>query len=245
MNQLLLKNVYKRYPNQPNYALDHINLTVRKGEFVAVMGRSGSGKTTLLNVTSIIDKIDSGSIYCADKEISAFSDNEATSFRKNDIGFVFQDYMLLDSLTIRENISVALSLKNVDSSKIDDLINNYAKRFNLYEQLKKYPYQLSGGQRQRVSIIRAIIKEPEIIFADEPTGALDLKSSEGTMRILSEINKTEKVTILMVTHDVLSASYADRVVLLKDGKLHMEIDKEDCGETFYDVISQALSDRGE
>ncbi|HHL9903470.1 TPA: ATP-binding cassette domain-containing protein, partial [Streptococcus pyogenes] len=113
MNQLLLKNVCKRYPNQPNYALDHINLTVRKGEFVAVMGRSGSGKTTLLNVTSIIDKIDSGSIYCADKEISAFSDNEATSFRKNDIGFVFQDYMLLDSLTIRENISVALSLKNV------------------------------------------------------------------------------------------------------------------------------------
>ncbi|HER3762840.1 TPA: ABC transporter ATP-binding protein, partial [Streptococcus pyogenes] len=177
--------------------------------------------------------------------ISAFSDNEATSFRKNDIGFVFQDYMLLDSLTIRENISVALSLKNVDSSKINDLINNYAKRFNLYEQLEKYPYQLSGGQRQRVSIIRAIIKEPEIIFADEPTGALDLKSSEETMMILSEINKTEKVTILMVTHDVLSASYADRVVLLKDGKLHLEIDKEDCGETFYDVISQALSDRGE
>ena len=245
MNQLILKDVRKKYPNQPNYALDHINLTVGKGEFVAVMGRSGSGKTTLLNVTSIIDKIDSGSIYCADREISAFSDNEATNFRKNDIGFVFQDYMLLDSLTIRENISVALSLKNVDSSKIDDLINSYAKRFNLYEQLKKYPYQLSGGQRQRVSIIRAIIKEPEIIFADEPTGALDLKSSEGTMRILSEINKTEKVTILMVTHDVLSASYADRVVLLKDGKLHMEIDKEDCGESFYDVITQALSDRGE
>ena len=245
MNQLILKDVCKKYPNQPNEALDHINLTVGKGEFVAVMGRSGSGKTTLLNVTSIIDKIDSGSIYCADREISAFSDNEATNFRKNDIGFVFQDYMLLDSLTIRENISVALSLKNVDSSKIDDLINSYAKRFNLYEQLKKYPYQLSGGQRQRVSIIRAIIKEPEIIFADEPTGALDLKSSEGTMRILSEINKTEKVTILMVTHDVLSASYADRVVLLKDGKLHMEIDKEDCGESFYDVITQALSDRGE
>ena len=153
--------------------------------------------------------------------------------------------MLLDSLTIRENISVALSLKNVDSSKIDDLINSYAKRFNLHEQLKKYPYQLSGGQRQRASIIRAIIKDPEIIFADEPTGALDLKSSEETMMILSEINKTEKVTILMVTHDVLSASYADRVILLKDGKHHMEIDKKDCGESFYDVISQALSDRGE
>lgn len=126
----------QKYPNQLNYALDHINLIVEKGEFVAVMGRSGSGKTTLLNVTSIIDKIDSGNIYCADKEISTFSDKEATNFRKNDIGFVFQDYMLLDSLTIRENISVALSLKNVDSSKIDDLINSYAKRFNLYEQLK-------------------------------------------------------------------------------------------------------------
>ena len=188
MKQLVLKDVCKKYPNQLNYALDHINLIVEKGEFVAVMGRSGSGKTTLLNVTSIIDKIDSGNIYCADKEISTFSDKEATNFRKNDIGF--------DSLTIRENISVALSLKNVDSSKIDDLINSYAKRFNLYEQLKKYPYQLSGGQRQRVSIIRAIIKDPEIIFADEPTGALDLKSSEETMMILSEINKTEKVTIL-------------------------------------------------
>ena len=169
MKQLVLKDVCKKYPNQLNYALDHINLIVEKGEFVAVMGRSGSGKTTLLNVTSIIDKIDSGNIYCADKEISTFSDKEATNFRKNDIGFVFQDYMLLDSLTIRENISVALSLKNVDSSKIDDLINSYAKRFNLYEQLKKYPYQLSGGQRQRVSIIRAIIKDPEIIFAEHLT----------------------------------------------------------------------------
>ena len=166
MKQLVLKDVCKKYPNQLNYALDHINLIVEKGEFVAVMGRSGSGKTTLLNVTSIIDKIDSGNIYCADKEISTFADKEGTNFRKNDIGVVFQDYMLLDSLTIRENISVALSLKNVDSSKIDDLINSYAKRFNLHEQLKKYPYQLSGGQRQRASIIRAIIKDPEIIFDD-------------------------------------------------------------------------------
>ena len=164
MKQLVLKDVCKKYSNQLNYALDHINLIVEKGEFVAVMGRSGSGKTTLLNVTSIIDKIDSGNIYCADKEISTFSDKEATNFRKNDIGFVFQDYMLLDSLTIRENISVALSLKNVDSSKIDDLINSYAKRFNLHEQLKKYPYQLSGGQRQRASIIRAIIKRPRNYF---------------------------------------------------------------------------------
>ena len=150
MKQLVLKDVCKKYPNQLNYALDHINLIVEKGEFVAVMGRSGSGKTTLLNVTSIIDKIDSGNIYCADKEISTFSDKEATNFRKNDIGFVFQDYMLLDSLTIRENISVALSLKNIDSSKIDDLINSYAKRFNLYEQLKKYPYQLEVKDRGSV-----------------------------------------------------------------------------------------------
>ena len=218
MKQLVLKDVCKKYPNQLNYALDHINLIVEKGEFVAVMGRSGSGKTTLLNVTSIIDKIDSGNIYCADKEISTFSDKEATNFRKNDIGFVFQDYMLLDSLTIRENISVALSLKNVDSSKIDDLINSYAKRFNLYEQLKKYPYQLSGGQRQRVSIIRAIIKDPEIIFADEPTGALDSKSGAQVMELFQKLND-EGVTVLMITHDPDIAAHAKRVVMIRDGEL--------------------------
>ena len=220
MKQLVLKDVCKKYPNQLNYALDHINLIVEKGEFVAVMGRSGSGKTTLLNVTSIIDKIDSGNIYCADKEISTFSDKEATNFRKNDIGFVFQDYMLLDSLTIRENISVALSLKNVDSSKIDDLINSYAKRFNLYEQLKKYPYQLSGGQRQRVSIIRAIIKDPEIIFADEPTGALDSKTSASIMDILYRLNREDGVTIVMVTHDPTLTKYCSRVIHVIDGVIH-------------------------
>ena len=220
----------------------NVKISFKSGSFISLSGESGSGKTTILRCLAGLEKAD-GFIH-VDNEI--WQDEKIfLSPQKRRIGFVFQDYMLLDSLTIRENISVALSLKNVDSSKIDDLINSYAKRFNLHEQLKKYPYQLSGGQRQRASIIRAIIKDPEIIFADEPTGALDLKSSEETMMILSEINKTEKVTILMVTHDVLSASYADRVILLKDGKLHMEIDKKDCGESFYDVISQALSDRGE
>ncbi|AQP41721.1 ABC transporter ATP-binding protein [Streptococcus gallolyticus] len=245
MVQLELKNVCKKYSGQSHYALDHINLVVEKGDFVAIMGRSGSGKTTFLNVSSTIDSIDSGDIFCGDKNIGQLSDKEATEFRKNNVGFVFQDYMLLDSLTIRENIAIALSLQNVDKSKIDDKINDYASELNLYEQLEKYPYQLSGGQKQRASIIRAIIKNPEIVFADEPTGALDLKSSEDTMKLLSKINRMFNVTILMVTHDILSASYANRVVVLKDGQFDKEILKSGCGSTYRDTISQALSKVGE
>ncbi|MCY7202696.1 ABC transporter ATP-binding protein [Streptococcus gallolyticus subsp. gallolyticus] len=245
MVQLELKNVCKKYSGQSHYALDHINLVVEKGDFVAIMGRSGSGKTTFLNVSSTIDSIDSGDIFCGDKNIGQLSDKEATEFRKNNVGFVFQDYMLLDSLTIRENIAIALSLQNVDKSKIDDKINDYASELNLYEQLEKYPYQLSGGQKQRASIIRAIIKNPEIVFADEPTGALDLKSSEDTMKLLSKINRMFNVTILMVTHDILSASYANRIVVLKDGQFDKEILKSGCGSTYRDTISQALSKVGE
>lgn len=245
MAQLELKNVCKKYSGQSHYALDHINLVVEKGDFVAIMGRSGSGKTTFLNAASTIDTIDSGDIFCGDKNIGQLSDKEATEFRKNNVGFVFQDYMLLDSLTIRENIAIALSLQNVDKSQIDGKINDYASELNLYDQLEKYPYQLSGGQKQRASIIRAIIKNPEIVFADEPTGALDLKSSEDTMELLSKINRMFRVTILMVTHDVLSASYANRVVVLKDGQFDKEILKSDCGSAYHDTISQALSKVGE
>lgn len=245
MVQLELKNVCKKYTGQSRYALDHINLAVEKGDFVAIMGRSGSGKTTFLNAASTIDSIDSGDIFCGGKNISHLNDNEATEFRKNNVGFVFQDYMLLDSLTIRENIAVALSLQNVDRAKIDSRIDDYAMELNLYYQLEKYPYQLSGGQKQRASIIRAVIKNPDIVFADEPTGALDLKSSEDTMKLLSKINRVFNVTILMVTHDVLSASYANRVVVLKDGQFDKEIIKSECGSSYHDEISQALSKVGE
>lgn len=244
MNKLELKKVYKKYNGQEKYVLDDISLNVKDGEFVSIMGRSGSGKTTLLNSVSTIDKINKGTILCGDVDISKLTDKEASEFRKNEIGFVFQDYMLLDSLTIRENIAVALSLKKVNKKEIDKRIDTYAEIFGIYDQLDKYPYQLSGGQKQRTSIIRAIIKKPLILFADEPTGALDLKSSKDIMKIFEKINKELNVTIVMVTHDAISSSYSDRVVLLKDGKIEKEIYRENNG-IFYEDITNSLSKLGE
>ena len=244
MNKLELKKVYKKYNGQEKYVLDDISLNVKDGEFVSIMGRSGSGKTTLLNSVSTIDKINEGTILCGDVDISKLTDKEASEFRKNEIGFVFQDYMLLDSLTIRENIAVALSLKKVNKKEIDKRIDTYAEMLGIYDQLDKYPYQLSGGQKQRASIIRAIIKKPLILFADEPTGALDLKSSKDIMKIFEKINKELNVTIVMVTHDAISSSYSDRVVLLKDGKIEKEIYRENNG-IFYEDITNSLSKLGE
>lgn len=244
MNKLELKKVYKKYNDQEKYVLDDISLNVKDGEFVSIMGRSGSGKTTLLNSVSTIDKINKGTILCGDVDISKLTDKEASEFRKNEIGFVFQDYMLLDSLTIRENIAVALSLKKVNKKEIDKRIDTYAEMLGIYDQLDKYPYQLSGGQKQRASIIRAIIKKPLILFADEPTGALDLKSSKDIMKIFEKINKELNVTIVMVTHDAISSSYSDRVVLLKDGKIEKEIYRENNG-IFYEDITNSLSKLGE
>ncbi|MGP1434454.1 ABC transporter ATP-binding protein [Catonella sp.] len=244
MNKLELKKVYKKYNGQEKYVLDDISLNVKDGEFVSIMGRSGSGKTTLLNSVSTIDKINKGTILCGDVDISKLTDKEASEFRKNEIGFVFQDYMLLDSLTIRENIAVALSLKKVNKKEIDKRIDTYAEMLGIYDQLDKYPYQLSGGQKQRASIIRAIIKKPLILFADEPTGALDLKSSKDIMKIFEKINKELNVTIVMVTHDAISSSYSDRVVLLKDGKIEKEIYRENNG-IFYEDITNSLSKLGE
>ena len=240
MNKLELKNIYKRYNNQDKYVLEDVKFSVLNGEFVAIMGRSGSGKTTLLNVISTIDKINNGNILFGDIDITKLTDKESSEFRKNELGFVFQDYMLLDSLTVRENIAVALSLKDKNKKEIDFLINKYTKQFGIYEHLDKYPYQLSGGQKQRVSIIRAIIKNPLILFADEPTGALDSLSSKDIMETFKKINKELGVTILMVTHDVVSASYSDRVILLKDGKIEKEIYKKN--KFFYEEISNSLSD---
>ena len=244
MNKLELKNVYKKYNGQQKYVLEDIELNVKDGEFVAIMGRSGSGKTTLLNSVSTIDKINEGTILCGDIDITKLTDGQTSEFRKNEIGFVFQDYMLLDSLTVRENIAVALSLKNVRKKEIDSIIDKYAKQLGIYEQLGKYPYQLSGGQKQRVSIIRAIIKKPLILFADEPTGALDLQSSKDIMEVFRKINKELNVTILMVTHDAVSSSYSDRVILLKDGKIEKEIYKQD-NDLFYEEITHSLSKLGE
>ncbi|WP_064579523.1 ABC transporter ATP-binding protein [Streptobacillus moniliformis] len=236
MNKLELKKVYKKYNDQDKYVLEDISLIINNGEFVSIMGRSGSGKTTLLNLISTIDKIDKGVILFEDKDISKLNDKQSSEFRKNDIGFVFQDYMLLDSLTIRENIAVALSLKNVNKQEIDVLIDKYAEMLGIYNQLEKYPYQLSGGQKQRVAIAKAIIKKPLILFADEPTGALDLKSSKDIMEIFENINKELNITIVMVTHDAISSSYSDRVIFLKDGKIEKEIYRKNRKMFYEDIL---------
>ncbi|WP_064605741.1 ABC transporter ATP-binding protein [Streptobacillus moniliformis] len=236
MNKLELKKVYKKYNDQDKYVLEDISLIINNGEFVSIMGRSGSGKTTLLNLISTIDKIDKGVILFEDKDISKLNDKQSSEFRKNDIGFVFQDYMLLDSLTIRENIAVALSLKNVNKQEIDVLIDKYAEMLGIYNQLEKYPYQLSGGQKQRVAIARAIIKKPLILFADEPTGALDLKSSKDITEIFENINKELNITIVMVTHDAISSSYSDRVIFLKDGKIEKEIYRKNSKMFYEDIL---------
>ncbi|WP_064580451.1 ABC transporter ATP-binding protein [Streptobacillus moniliformis] len=236
MNKLELKKVYKKYNDQDKYVLEDISLIINNGEFVSIMGRSGSGKTTLLNLISTIDKIDKGVILFEDKDISKLNDKQSSEFRKNDIGFVFQDYMLLDSLTIRENIAVALSLKNVNKQEIDVLIDKYAEMLGIYNQLEKYPYQLSGGQKQRVAIARAIIKKPLILFADEPTGALDLKSSKDIIEIFENINKELNITIVMVTHDAISSSYSDRVIFLKDGKIEKEIYRKNSKMFYEDIL---------
>ncbi|QXW65158.1 ABC transporter ATP-binding protein [Streptobacillus moniliformis] len=236
MNKLELKKVYKKYNDQDKYVLEDISLIINNGEFVSIMGRSGSGKTTLLNLISTIDKIDKGVILFEDKDISKLNDKQSSEFRKNDIGFVFQDYMLLDSLTIRENIAVALSLKNVNKQEIDVLIDKYAEMLGIYNQLEKYPYQLSGGQKQRVAIAKAIIKKPLILFADEPTGALDLKSSKDIMEIFENINKELNITIVMVTHDAISSSYSDRVIFLKDGKIEKEIYRKNSKMFYEDIL---------
>lgn len=242
MKRLELLNVTKKYGNKE--VLKEINFSIDNGEFVAIMGRSGSGKTTLLNVCSTIDTVSAGRINCADIDITNQSDKEAALFRKNELGFVFQDYMLLDSLTIRQNIAVSLSLKGVNHRIINNEIEKHAKQIDIFEELDKYPYQVSGGQKQRASIIRAVIKEPLIVFADEPTGALDLNSSISILEMLKNINKKQHTSILMVTHDVLSASYADKVIYLKDGKIEREMIRGESREKFYESISVMLKEEG-
>lgn len=243
MSNLKLKNICKKYSNTANNVLDNINLEIKEGEFVSIMGRSGSGKTTLLNVASTIDKIDTGQILFGNMDVSLLTDKNASEFRKNELGFVFQDYMLLDSLTIRENIAIALSLKQVKPQIVDDEVDKYARELDIYDHLEKYPYQLSGGQKQRASIIRAIIKSPLILFADEPTGALDLQTSKDIMNVFKYINRSKGITILMVTHDAVSASYSDRVVFLNDGRVQKEL-KNYHKDTFYEDIIKQLSKIG-
>lgn len=228
MNNILrIRNIEKYYGNRTNLtkAIDNISFDVNGGEFVAIMGASGSGKTTLLNCIATIDRVSAGHIYVEGNDITELNDKQLAAFRRDKLGFIFQDFNLLDTLTAYENIALALSIQKVNYKEIDRRIREMSVKLGIEEILNKYPYQMSGGQRQRVSATRAIITNPKLILADEPTGALDSKSSKMLLERLQYLNNDISATILMVTHDTFSASYASRVIFIKDGKIFNEIIK--------------------
>jgi len=213
--------------------LKGIDLTIYKNDFIAIMGPSGSGKTTLLNILSTIDKPTHGIIKIDGQDISKISNKNLSDLRKEKIGFIFQDYNLLDTMTLQDNIALPLSLNGVDSKTCLEKTNSLANLFGLKNHLKKYPYQLSGGQKQRGATCRALISNPEIIFADEPTGALDSKSSKDLLECLKMVNDQEKATILMVTHDATAASFSHRVIFLKDGQVYTSLTRGEMSQDAY------------
>ncbi len=241
---LKIEKLEKYYGNKSSLtkAIDNISFEVEKGEFVAIMGASGSGKTTLLNCISTIDKVTSGHILVAGSDITKLKGNKLNQFRREELGFIFQDFNLLDTLTAYENIALALSIQNVNAKEIDDRIMKVARELNLKDVLKKYPYQMSGGQKQRVASARAIITNPKLVLADEPTGALDSKSAKMLLERFQYLNQELYATILMVTHDAFTASYASRVIFIKDGKIFNEIYRGDgTRKEFFDKIIDVVT----
>ena len=219
-----LKKIYTtRFGGNKVQALTNVNFSVEKGEFVAIMGESGSGKTTLLNILATLDKPTSGDVLLDGKSLGHLSDKEISTFRRKNLGFVFQDFNLLDTLTAYENIALALSIQKVSVKEIEKRVQAIAQALNITDVLDKYPYQMSGGQKQRVASARALITDPKLILADEPTGALDSHSSQMLLASLKKLNEQLQTTILMVTHDAFSASYASRVIFIKDGQIFNEL----------------------
>lgn len=243
-NILKIDGISKYYGNKSNLtkAIDNISLEVEKGEFVAIMGASGSGKTTLLNTISTIDRVTSGHIFLDGKDITRLKGNSLNKFRREELGFIFQDFNLLDTLTGYENIALALQIQNIKASEIKDRINEISNKLDILQVLDKYPYQMSGGQKQRVASARAIITNPKLVLADEPTGALDSSSARKVLEIFQVLNQELKSTILMVTHDAFTASYASRVVFVKDGKIFNEfIRGNDSRKEFFERILDVVS----
>ena len=238
-NVLEVKNAQKYYGNRSNLtkAVDNVSFNVKKGEFVGIMGASGSGKTTLLNCISTIDKVTTGHIIINGDDITKLKGNNLNKFRREELGFIFQDFNLLDTLTAYENIALALTIQKVNVHEIDKRVNDIAKKLDISTILNKYPYQLSGGQKQRVASARAIITNPKIVLADEPTGALDSKSAKQLLETFTTLNEKLDATILMVTHDAFTASYADRIIFIKDGKIFNELVKgDDTRKEFFEKI---------
>lgn len=238
-NVLEVKNIEKYYGNKSNLtkAIDGISFNVGEGEFAGIMGASGSGKTTLLNCISTIDRVTAGKIIINNQDITKLKGNKLNKFRREELGFIFQDFNLLDTLTAYENIALALTIQKVNSREIDKKVKEIAQKLEISEILNKYPYQISGGQKQRVASARAIITNPKMVLADEPTGALDSKAARQLLETFEHLNQKLGATILMVTHDAFTASYAERIIFIKDGKIFNELVKgEDTRKQFFEKI---------
>lgn len=241
---LRLEHIQKFYGNQGNLtkAISDISFSVNSGEFVGIMGASGSGKTTLLNCISTIDTVSAGHIYLDGADVTEIKEKELARFRRENLGFVFQDFNLLDTLTVSENIALALTINKVPEPQIAGKVQEMAQSLNIIDILDKYPYQVSGGQKQRCACARAIINKSKLILADEPTGALDSHSSQMLLGTMQSINEQLGATILMVTHDAFSASYAGRILFLRDGKIFTEILKgKNSRKEFFEKILDVIT----
>ena len=244
MSLLRLQNVEKYYGSRSSLtkAVDDISFNVEKGEFTAIMGASGSGKTTLLNCISTIDRVTAGHIMLEDTDITKLKGKQLNKFRRDKLGFIFQDFNLMDTLTAYENIALALSIQKRPAKEIDKAVKTVAEQLGITEVLNKYPYEMSGGQKQRVASARAIVTSPKLVLADEPTGALDSKSSKMLLERFNYLNHECDATIIMVTHDSFTASYASRVLFIKDGKVFNEINRGgDSRKQFFDKIINVVT----
>ena len=244
MALLKIDHVEKYYGNKTSLtkAVNDISFSVEKGEFTAIMGASGSGKTTLLNCISTIDRVTSGNIVLEDTDITKLKGKALNKFRREKLGFIFQDFNLMDTLTAYENIALALSIQKRSAKDIDKAVKTVAEQLGITEVLNKYPYQMSGGQKQRVASARAIVTEPSLVLADEPTGALDSKSAKMLLERFYYVNHEQDATIIMVTHDSFTASYASRVIFIKDGKIFNEINRGgESRKQFFDKIIDVVT----
>ena len=241
---LQVRNIEKYYGTGGNVtkALDRVSFTVERGEFIAIMGASGSGKTTLLNCIATIDTVSAGDILLDGVSLADLSPRDLAQFRRENLGFVFQDFNLLDTLTLEENIGLALSLNHTDPETVQRRVREMAARLEIMDVLEKFPYQVSGGQKQRAACARAMVAGQSLLLADEPTGALDSKASKNLLEIMTRMNRDMGAIILMVTHDAYSASYAARVLFLKDGRLFHELLRGERGRpVFYHEILDVLA----
>ena len=241
---LKLEHIQKYYGNEGNItkAIQDISFSVEEGEFLAIMGASGSRKTTLLNCISTIDTVSAGHIYLEGTDITEIKPGALARFRRENLGFVFQDFNLLDTLTISENIALALAINKTPAKEVEPRIGDISGKLNILDILDKYPYQVSGGQKQRCACARALVNKPKLILADEPTGALDSHSSQMLLSTIQSINEQMGATILMVTHDAFAASYANRILFLQDGEIFTELHKgSDSRSGFFDKILNVLT----